>query len=456
MTHAYVGLPPDGAGKKIHTSSHIDINGDEVHTQLITLADRNNPEQRQAVDNAGQASVRFAGGSPMFDAFGRQLVTEPNLVNVFKFYEGDQNSMFDKKLTGTASSTFDAAFGGLRLDIGTDSGDSVKYTSHRYHHYRPGNGMPLIFTSKGGDAGKAGLVRRIGMFDDDDGVFFEMYDSEFNVVIRNGLTGLEEKYERAAWNGDRLDGTGGDNNLSGVTLDPLKVSIWWVDFQYLGAGAVRFGTFVNGVPYVCHTVGHYNELVKMWAANPCLPFRAEQTNHSATGSSSEMHVFCAVIQNQGYPEVPRDSYGISNVKTITSTSFAPVISFRPTQTTSAGRDNRSRIVPRMFINMSEGGTVELQMTIGDVLTGATFANTIKGCEYDTVATASTGGDILGASFCTNNSQQAVDVTDLFDINRDGVFRYADITTTPHITISARLLSAGSSEVGVSANLIEVG
>jgi len=454
MSHSFVQVPPNSTGGKIHTNAYVDGNGDTIQTQVVTLSDRNNAENQQSVDNAGQAYTRFAGGSPAFDPFGRTLSTEPDLVNVFKFYQSDHATQFEKKIAGTADLVFDPAFGGVKATVGSADGDSIKYTSHRYHHYRPGNGMPVTFTAKGGDAGKANLYRKIGLFDDDDGVYFEFSDQVY-CVVRSSLTGLEEKIPQTAWSGDRLDGLGGDNNLSGAILDPTKNSIWWIDYQYLGAGAVRFGTYVNGVPQVCHTIGHYGTLDRQWAKTPSLPFRIEMYNNGATSSSSELHCFCAVIQNTGYPEVYRDAYGISNDLTISSTTFVPVISFQPTQLNHNGIDNRARILPRLLSTLSADAPAEFRISIGDTLTGATFTETIQNCEYDIAATAVSGGLTLGNSYLGAGRSSDTDLANMFDINRDGIWRQADITQSLCITISARLLSAGSSNVGCAVNLIEI-
>lgn len=455
MGHGSIQIPPDSSGKRIHTKTHIDENLDEVHTQVMALADRNNPEQQQAVDNQGQAFTRFAGGSPAFNAFGHTLSTEPDLVNVFKFYQTDHASQFEKKIVGTADLAFDPAFGGIKLTTATASGDSIKYTSHRYHHYRPGNGMPLIFTCKSGDTGKTNVVRRVGMFDDDDGVFIEIDGTNISAVVRNSLTGTEERVNRTLWNGDRLDGVGGDNNLSGATLDPTKNVIWWIDFQYLGAGAIRYGVFVDGVKYVCHTIGHFNDLDRQWARSPSLPFRVEQFNSGLASSSSEMHVFCAVIQNEGYPEVYREAYAIRHQASITSEVFKPIISFQPSQTNESGVDNRARILPRLLSILAVDAPVEFQISIGDTLTGAVFTNTVKNCEVDTSATDAIGGLPLGGSFAGSGKSHPIDLSNMFDINRDGIWRQADITQTLCITVSARLLSAGTSVVGVVVNLVEI-
>lgn len=459
MAHAYIQGPPDSSGKKVQTNSYIDGNLEEIHTQVVVLADSENADNQQSVDNNGQAFVRFAEGAPAFSAFGASVDTEPTLMNVFKFYESEQAASFEKKVIGTADVVYDAAFGGIKISTGTGATDSVTYTSHRYHHYRPGNGMPITFTMKAGDTGKTNLIRRVGLFDDNDGVLLEMVDQSIFAVVRNSLTGVEERIAREEWNGDRLDGLGGHHNLSGVTLNPLMNSIWWIDFQYLGAGAIRYGTFVDGVKVICHTIGHYNTLDRQWAGTPSLPFRMEQTNTGITGSSSEWHVFCGVIQNEGYNGLDFIPVTIGNKKTITSTTdFEPVVSFRPSQINSDGKDNRVRLVIKSYNAISITEPVELMLSAGPdfLLTGATFTERNSNTDYDTAATAFLAvGANLGVSYCAAGQSIVLDVTNLFDDNQHGLYRDADITSSNVFTLSARLMSGTASVVGMSISQLEV-
>lgn len=455
MGQSFVGLPNDAQGKKVHTHTHVDGNGDTVHTQAMHLADIDNPENIQSVDNQGQGFVRFVDGTPKFDIFGRTAVTDSNLMGLYKFYDDPHIGDFEKRVVGVADAVHDLLFSGLKLTTGTANADSIKYTSHKYYIYRPGNGMPCTFTMKFGDIGKTNLKRCAGLFDDDNGVFFELQDTIFSVIVRDELTGTEDKEIQANWNGDRLDGSVGVNNKSGVTLDLTKNNIWWIEFQYLGAGVVKFGTYVNGSKVTCHTVSHYGTLDRPYMKNASLPFRVQQINTGITGSSSEMHVFCAVVENQGYGEFIRKPSTFSNEKTITSTTLTPILSFRPTQTDN-GHDNRERIVPLLVSCLSVTQPIELVLSASHPLTGATFATVISSIEVDTAATAlSAGGKDIGGFFLGVGVPVELKSIDLFDQNNTGVHRKADITQSFHWTISARLLSAGSSLVGVRVTATEL-
>ena len=449
--------PPSdtSTGKRVHASVHNDGVND-VYTQAVHVADRNNPDLYQAVDNKGAARVAFADGSPDFDAFGRTTVSEPNLMGMYKFYTEDYADSFSATQTGGGIVARDAVLQGMKLTCGTASGDIATYNSHRHYHYRPGNSMTLMWTMKQGDTGKANVVRRAGWITPDNGLYFEQNGlSDFNIVVRDGNLVTESKIERATWNGDRLDGTGGDNNLSGATLNLDDNNIWWIDFQFLGAGAVRFGTWVDGNKVVCHTEGHYGVLDRPYLSSPSLSFGFEQENIGVTGSTSEMHVFCAVVTNDGYDEFDVNPLAFNTEKTLTTTSFTPIISFRPTQTHNSV-DNRDRIVPQLLSVLADSASIELIAEVNPTLTGATWADTIQGCEYDTAATVvGADGDKKTTTYVASGRSEAIDLTSIFKIYKDGVTRHFDVTASDHITISGRLLAAGSTLAAVAVNALEV-
>ena len=186
---AYIQVPPDSTGKKIHTHETTD-GADQVHTQVFTLADRTDPSKQQIVDTEGASYTRFATGSPNFDAFALMLTSEPNLMGSYKFYEGAESTRFYKNEVGGATVAADAAMGSLKFTCGTASGDLVQYYTNRRFAYRPGASIGIMFTMKASDAGKTNVRRRIGMFGDNgEHICFEMDELAIYVSVYNNLTG---------------------------------------------------------------------------------------------------------------------------------------------------------------------------------------------------------------------------------------------------------------------------
>ena len=449
----FIRVPADSAGKRVNVSVHNDGSND-ISTQIMHVGDRDVPSQLQGVDNKGAAYVRFADGSAEFDVFGRTTVSEPNLMGMYKFYHRDYAVDFEKLETGGGLTARDATLKSIKLSCGTVSGDVAEYHSHRHFNYRPGNSMTLIWTMKFGDSGKTNLTRWCGWRTSVDGIYIEMVGTDLYVVVKNGNTGGESRVHINSWNGDRLDGSGNATNLSGATLDVTKSSIWWIDFQFLGAGAVRFGTYVDGDKITCHTMGNYNVNDRPYLSDPSLSIGMGQENTGITGSSSEMHIFCVVVTNDGYDDFDRRPISVSHEATITSTSFVPILSFRPTSTFHSV-DNRARILPQMVSVLADGGAIEIIATANTTLTGDTWATSESGTEIDTGATSSTGGERKIGAFVANGRSESVELSSVFKINIDGVTRHYTPATSDHITISARLLSAGSATAAISLNIIEI-
>ena len=455
MPEDFIQSPPDSTGKRVHTKMVNDGTND-VYTPIHMLADRTDPTLRQSVNNEGAAKVTFAGGSPDFDAFGRTTVSEPNLIGMYKFYHREYADDFEETIAGAGVISRDVTLKGMKAECGTGATDKAFYQSHRHFHYRPANSMSLIFTMNMGDTGKTNVTRWAGWRTDIDGIYFELVDSVFNAVIENGNTGVTTRIPITAWSHDRLDGGGGSNNLSGATIDLSKTAIWWIDFQFLGSGAVRFGTFVNGKKVVCHVEGNYGVLDRPYLSSPSLSLGFGQENTGIVGSSSEMHVSCVVVTNDGYDEFDRRPIAISASKTLTTTSFVPVLSFKPTATFHA-MDNRARILPQIISILAEGGSIELIATVatGADLTGATWGNIISGTEYDIGSSALSGGETKVGFFIASGRSESIDLSSVFKINLDGVVRHYTPATSDIITISARLISAGSATAAISLNVIEI-
>lgn len=135
------------------------------------------------------------------------------------------------------------------------------------------------------------LTKRIGAFDANNGVFFELSGSTLNVGIRKGAS--DTKVAQDSWNIDKLDGTG----VSGLTLDISKAQIFVVDYEWLGVGRVRFGFVINGNIYYCHQSLHANIATSVYMSTPNLPVRYEIVSTGGVGSLQQ--ICCSVMSEGG-------------------------------------------------------------------------------------------------------------------------------------------------------------
>lgn len=233
------------------------------------------------------------------DAFGRQRVS--NLTTLFdsKQIFDNQPLFWDESLesgSGISSAhSADTASTVLTSTLNT-AGTFTRQTFQRFN-YQPGKSQLVQMTGiLDRSGGGTGVQRRIGYFDDDNGLFFEDDEGTIKVVRRTNVTGTpaDNKVAQSSWNIDVMDGTG----PSGVTADWTKTQIFLLDFEWLGVGRARLGINVNGVTYYVHEFNNGNVLDKVYMSTPNLPARYQMIT---TGSSpaSTMECMCTSVASEG-------------------------------------------------------------------------------------------------------------------------------------------------------------
>lgn len=234
------------------------------------------------------------------DAFGRLRVSEPHTLFDSKLLGLDDQPLFwDEQLesgAGITASTPTAAQPYIDY-TSTDStaGVFTRQTFRRFN-YQPGKSHLILMTGVLDlSGGGTGVERRIGYFDDNNGLFFEDDAGTVGVTVRTNDSGspVDTTVTQANWD-DPMDGTG----MSGLTIDWTASHIFVIDFQWLGVGRIRFGLEIDGVLYVVHAVSQSNSAAIPWASTPCLPLRYQMVT---TGSSpvSTMRCICSAVISEG-------------------------------------------------------------------------------------------------------------------------------------------------------------
>lgn len=260
------------------------------------------------------------------DAFGRLRVSEPyTLFDSYNRYVAD--SQFTESTVSGGSSSFSANTASVDMTVTTASAASVVRQTKRVFAYQPGKSL-LIYATFVMNASKSGLRQRVGYFNTDNGIFFQVADTTKSFVIRTftgGSASDARTVNQIDWNGDKLDGTG----PSGVTLDVTKTQIFFTDLEWLGVGNVRVGFIINGQYVVCHTFQNANVGTNVYMQTALLPVRYEITNTSATASSSTMKQICStVISEGGYGELSEPYVARRATKVNVGTNLYPIVSIR--------------------------------------------------------------------------------------------------------------------------------
>ena len=231
-------------------------------------------------DSSGQPVLRVKtstgpGDDGNLTSKGRSKVSPYETVFFNTFQYGVETDVWETDVTGTGSATHTPASSQVQLSINGDSGDKVIRQTLLAQRYVPGRTSTVSFAVTLGTSVE-GIRKRVGMFNQaGDGFWFE--DSgvwvdgvpQYNCTVSNG--GADIAVPRSEWNGDKLDGT----SSSGITADPTKIQLVNIEYEWYGAGQVKFSWVIDGATRVIHTHKNANRYELPWAQTPFLPIRVE-------------------------------------------------------------------------------------------------------------------------------------------------------------------------------------
>jgi len=345
--------------------------------------------------------IQFPIGS--LDAFGRLQVANPyTLFDSQNRYASD--NQFDTSTTGTGTTSFLTNEAAVKMEVTGAGVGSVVRQSFRSMPYQPGKGLLVLATFVMDSSSSVNLTQRVGYFNSQNGVFFQRVDGVYSFVLRSYVTGTTSDartVNQSSWNGDKLDGTG----PSGITLDPSKAQILWMDFEWLGVGSVRCGFVINGVFYLCHTFNNANIISNVYMTTATLPVRYEITSTTSAVAASMKQICSTVISEGGYEQasidhVARRTTVFTNIDT--AADFYPVVSIR----LASGRTGAVVIPNRIQFQPTTLQNYELALIKNPTLTGATWAATVpsdSNVEFDVAATAiSAAGTIVQTGYIANS------------------------------------------------------
>ena len=239
----------------------------------------------------------FGQGPGAVDAFGRARVSQPYTIADYKAVYGANSEFLTASSGGGSGAAHVPNIAATRLTVGTGSTDYIVRQSRMYHQYQPGKSQLVLFSFKLNGA-EAGADKRIGLFDDRNGVFLKYGgDGSLSWVERRYVTGTAQDFPvpQASWNVDPCDGTG----PSGFDFNPAATQLLFIDYQWLGVGRIRVGFVHDGRYVVAHEFYHSNTLTTVYWNQPSLPLHAEIRNTAALAAPTTMDIMCASVQAEG-------------------------------------------------------------------------------------------------------------------------------------------------------------
>lgn len=406
----------------LETKATVASDAYDVYIPAQNIMGWDNPEYGLNVDPQGSAQVTFAEGEPQLDAWGKLRTSGATKLGDYVFAnENVLNDNFSRVETRggganpyetTAFVTYNST--GRYVDVGvTNPNDLSTATAKTYHHYIAGAShlfMGTCLFSGGGTIGggtptASGVSRRFGMFDASNGFMFHVGPDGHLYLERRSSNGGSGKVDTLiacsdettadalgidVFNKDRVDGSRGSLNPSGMQLNLAKNNQYWIDLQWHGAGRARFGTFHNGRRVVMHEYYHNNRYDLPMNQTASLPVCTATYAYSTaelsassnlffglglSGASTSTQVQTRVFSQAMWSEVDIDLQAIGQPKTystghkpVTDTAFQYMFSLRLNPLADDGvKTNHGLVLPTRVAVISYDNSVSSVGVVRDAI-----------------------------------------------------------------------------------------
>lgn len=331
------------------------------------------------------------------DAFSRLRVSDAPTVFDSQLQYGTQSLLWDQVLTGTGDATHLPNQSAVRMDVLAD-GDKVVRQTRQYHRYQPGKSQLIACTFVLGSASE-NVRRRVGYFDESNGIFVEQTSDGVSIVRRTFASGeaVDVAIAQDDWNVDTLDGS----SNSGVVIDFSRAQILIVDLQWLGVGRVRVGFDIDGLVYYAHQFLNANSLATVYMTTANLPVRYEIEATGAVSGASMLHICSMVASEGGFDEDRGFPVSANNATTaVAVTTRRPVLSIRPKGTFNS-IVNRGLIIPESVDLYATTNAALWELVYGGAVATTpswTSAGDNSITEFDRASAAITGGSVIASGY----------------------------------------------------------
>ena len=389
-------------------------------------------------DAEGRPTIRTLDSQAGYTSKNRIKISDYQATFFNTFQYGKETDIWDEYTANGGAAAHNANTNNIDMSVGSTLGSICIRQTRNTMRYIPGRTSTLTYAIRF-QTPVTGIRRRLGLFDENNGFFFEDAGviganglPEYNVVVRSKTTGVvvENRVPRSQWNGDRLDGTG----PSGIVASPTAQHMVNFEYEWYGAGQIVVGFTIGGHTHTIHTFNHGNLIDLPWASTPFLPIRLEIENLTGVAGTHYLYQGSNSLISEGVP----DKLGIAqNITTpiagrtmTTANTFYPILSIRLKTAALKGI-----VLPTFFQAATVDNTsVFYKLVRNATLTGANFvdmpdANAFT--QYDVSATAYTGGIDLDSGFVISGGGGTgvrLDANTVYQIGRSSLGTVSDTLT----------------------------
>lgn len=394
------------------------------------------------ITNEGHLEVCIANPRSIFDEIE---AVEPTPTAQIDFVYGLNSNAVITSTTGSGTAT--ASNGLLTLSTTAATNSSASCSSKRYLKYRDGQGQVSRFTAIFTN-GVSGNTQFAGIGDGYNAYGFGFNGSSFGILFRTSSSGstVDTWIPQSTWNVDRVNGAGGTNNPSGITLNITKGNIYQIKASYLGFGPIQFwiSNAITSQLILVHIIQYPNANTQTLVSNPSMPlfwFTSNTTNNTnIVVKSGSGALFCS-----GKIALLGSRYGQNNNKANIGATNTNIFTIK-NNTTLNGIVNKTQVHLRSLsaaCNSGAGnGVVTVQVILNTTLGGSpSFTNidaTNSATSFDTAGTTVSGGVVIYNSVfnVANNFNENMTDLDLFMNPGDTMTFAATSTTSATVAVAA--------------------
>lgn len=334
------------------------------------------------------------------------------------------------------------------VSTGTTANSTSRLQSAHHAKYKAGLGGSLRFSALF-SSGVAGTWQLIGIMDEH-GVsteFVNGYAIGFNgasATIARFQSDVLFEEPRSTWD-DKLDGTG----LSGVTLDFTKLNVFYIQYQYLGAGPIFFWTENpdTGIPFKFHTIKYNNRNTSPSTYNPNYHFTMYVNNQATTNNLTVKSASYGYF-TEGKTElieIQQPQYSTGKRSKTTVTTEVAIFTVR-NKSTFAGKNNYIEALLERYSSSIEANAANnlgdcrlvKNATLGGVPVYTDISTSNSIVDIDVAGTTVTGGETLvWQPLAGKNDKNIENILNL------------KIIIHPGETVTAACLSANSATINSS-------
>jgi hypothetical protein len=238
------------------------------------------------------------------------------------------------------------------------------------------------------------------------------------------------------WNQDKLNGTGS----SGMTLDVTKSNLYWIDYQHIGGGRIRWGVYYLGERVVCHEMYMENKASHNAVSNPNRPICWALKCIDGVGYTGDqwLYAYGGAVYTESTADIMEEGslklYDRSHTLDGNLTGAKYVFSARPLEQIN-GLENHSLYLPKQLQVSAFDATsaetdrrVEVRAYGRCILRGEQYSQeSYTTVEFDTQAEhLAHGQQILEA---TIKGDGEIDLSKLFNTIQEGTLKVNAETTT---------------------------